>query len=104
MGDINNVRRYYHRERMNARAEGKPSLEGTWRAKQEAQPGTPLPIGFPYLAQLKDAGYEMIEDLNGADLHELERIARMTRQEAHYVLDAYAILIAPPSEPPPSTP
>lgn len=104
MGDITSPRRYYHRERMNARALGNPSLEGTWRAKQEACAGTTLPDGFPYLAQLKAAGYECIEDLNGADLHELERIAQLTRREAHYVLDAYAMLIAPPSEPPPSSP
>lgn len=77
---------------MNARARADGELESVWRAKQEAQPGTALPATFPFLAQLAAGGYTTQQDLLGADILELERIAAFNSRDAQVVLTAYASL------------
>lgn len=67
-------------------------MASVWRAKQEAQPGTPLPITFPFLLDLANGGYTTREDLTGADLYELVQIARLHRSDAQIVLTAFAAL------------
>jgi hypothetical protein len=92
VGLLRIYRRYCHRERMNARARDEGALESAWRSKQEFQPGTPLPAGFPFLAELAAGGYETQEDLLGADRLELEAIALLSPRDADAVLAAYALL------------
>lgn len=92
MALVHTYRRYLHRMRMNARLVGDTELEGVWRAKQEAQPGTPLPATFPFLFDLANGGYTTREDLDGADVFELVQIARLHRGDAHIVLTAFAAL------------
>jgi hypothetical protein len=88
-------RRYYHRKRMNARAEGNGELEGLWRYKQEhCLPATPLPLAplpaLPYVALLSAAGYDVLEDLIGADVDELVQVALLRPSEATEVVAALA--------------
>lgn len=92
MGLLKIYRRYCHRERMNARVLGNGQLESVWRAKQEAQPGNALPSTFPFLTALTTGGYTTREDLDGADLYELQAIALLAKRDAQVVLDAYAAL------------
>lgn len=56
---------------MQAHAVEEFALEGVWRAKQEAEPGTPLPSDFPYLTRLAQSGYTTVHDLDGADVEEM---------------------------------
>lgn len=92
MGLMLRYRRYLHRMRMNARVRDDGELESAWRAKQEEQPGTPLPSSFPFLDVLAAAGYTMQEDLDGADKYELQHIALMNGQDADVVLTALQAL------------
>lgn len=92
MGLLLIYRRYAHRMRMNARAFGDGEIEGVWRSKQEAQPGTALPSNFPFLSTLDVGGYTTQEDLTGADTYELQRIALLGTRDAQAVLDALALL------------
>jgi hypothetical protein len=93
-------RRYYHRERLNARERGDYELEGVWRSKQErCTPATPLPA-LPYVAQLRAAGYDVLEDLvsdrSSADELELVYVAGLTPTEAREVLAALAKAVTLP--------
>lgn len=92
MGLLLIYRRYCHRERMNARVQSNGQLESVWRAKQEAQPGTPLPLTFPFLAKLEIGGYTTQQDLLGADEDELMQIAELNQRDAQAVLAAFALL------------
>lgn len=65
--------------------------EGIWRAKQEAEPGAPLPSDFPYAERLAAAGYTTQEDLDGADEEELRCLGFQVR-EAQRILAALAAL------------
>lgn len=77
---------------MNALFIGDFETACVWRAKQEAQPGTPLPITFPFLLDLACGGYTTREDLDGADCFELVQIARLHKGDAQIVLTAFAAL------------
>lgn len=90
MAEVKRPRRYYLHKRIQAR-ESCDDTELSWRAKQEAEPGTPLPATFPLLSQLAAAGYTTKEDLDGADTTELERIG-LRKYEATSVLSALAAL------------
>ncbi len=91
MAEIKRPRRHYLLKRLEARAECS-SLELAWRAKQEAEPGTALPTGFPSKATLADNGYTTEEDLDGADEAELEKTAGLRKYEATAALSALAAL------------
>jgi hypothetical protein len=67
-------------------------LAAVWRAKQDAQPGTPLPTDFPSRSKLAAARYTMVEDIDGADAVELARYAKLNFREARAVLTALAAL------------
>jgi hypothetical protein len=84
-------RRFYLHQRIEARAACDDS-EGVWRAKQEAQPGTPLPDDFPSHDALEAVGYETEEDLDGADARELVECASLTVRQAEDVIAALAAL------------
>ena len=60
---------------------------GVWRAKQEAEPGTPLPATFPALAALSAVGYTTAEDVRGADELELRK-AGLSINDARAVVAA----------------
>jgi hypothetical protein len=68
---LGSARRYYLSKRRQAADAGELGLERAWQAKQEAQPGTPLPGSFPAAAALASAGYPTNEDLRGASVDEL---------------------------------
>jgi hypothetical protein len=86
------ARRYYLLKRQAARQRFDQPLDGCWRGKQEAQPGTPLPADFPFLSQLADGGYTAEEDLAGATACELTNATDLTEGEAEAVLAALAAL------------
>jgi hypothetical protein len=66
--------------------------EDVWVNKQEAEPGVLLPATFPSLSVLSTAGYTTVEDLDGADTHELRRATGMSQRQAEAVLAALAAL------------
>lgn len=72
------------------------AMAGVWRAKQEEQPGTDLPLGFPFLSTIQAAGYSTREDLDGSDDTELARYCGLSQRDAQVVLAAFAAL--PPLE------
>lgn len=88
---INSVRRYYLLQRIRARRECSPT-EPAWQWKQEHEPGTPLPEGFPLRAELAAPGYITYADLNGADELELRMNAGLSPYQAQAVLGELAEL------------
>ncbi len=91
VAEINRPRRHYLLKRLEAR-ECDSALELVWRSKQEGEPGTPLPVGFPSSATLAANGYTTEEDLDGADEAELEATAGLRTYQATAVLSALAAL------------
>lgn len=90
MATLGTPRRFYLSKRTEARIFCDDS-EFVWKAKQEAQPGTPLPEDFPLASQLAELGYTTREDLDGADEDELTRLGIGSRG-ARQVLAALAAL------------
>lgn len=84
---IGSARRYYLGKRLGAARGGDPALGGAWRALQEAEPGTSLSGSFPARSKLVAAGYSTVEDIDGADVSELQA-AGLTRAEATAALAA----------------
>jgi hypothetical protein len=93
VSDINRVRRYYLLKRHAADAAEDHSLRDVWRAKQEAEPGTLLPAGFPAKSTLEENGYVAVEDVHGASLAELRRTAGLNAHQAQAVIKAAEALI-----------
>lgn len=91
MAEIRRPRRYYLHKRLESRLYFCDDADTVWRAKQEAEPGTPLPGDFVHRSALEALGYTTSEDLDGADADELER-AGLTQQQAKAVLAAFAAL------------
>lgn len=89
---VASARRYYLLKSQAARINCDIALELTWRAKQQAESGTPLPSDFPELAKLTAAYYTTVEDLTGAGTDELVQEARLTTKQAEAVLTALAAL------------
>jgi hypothetical protein len=75
-------RRYYLLKRQVADRRGEQALASTWRAKQEATPGTALAANYPARAALVAAGYSTVEDLAGADVAELRSAGLSTADAA----------------------
>jgi hypothetical protein len=92
---IKTVRRYYLLKRLAKRDANESALEATWRAKQEAEPGTALPVGFPYSSRLAAAGYLVAEDIDGADACELRDEVGLSPRESETVINAVSELLAP---------
>jgi hypothetical protein len=88
---VKSVRRYYLLERLAACAREDFAIGSVFRAKQEATSGTALPVDFPSLTLLAPAGYSTVEDIDGADLEELQ-CAGLTIKQAEAVLTALAAL------------
>lgn len=91
VADTKTPRRFYLHKRIEAR-NACDDLEGTWRSKQEEQPGTALPDDFPNHDELEAVGYETEEDLDGADVQELVNYAGLTTRQAEAVIAAQAAL------------
>jgi hypothetical protein len=87
---VTSPRRFYLLKRLVAVA-ACSSLASTWRAKQEAEPGTALPTTFPHRDRLVAAGYSTKEDLDGADATELAWSGFGSR-DATAILEAWAAL------------
>lgn len=86
------ARRYYLLKRLAAKAI-EDGFEVTWRAEQEAQPGTTLPDGFPSKAALTAIGYSTAEDIDGAACSELVEEVGLNERQARAAIDAAAALI-----------
>jgi hypothetical protein len=84
-------RRYCLSKRRAASLSGRDAAAAAWQAKQEAEPGTPLPSTFPFRTRLAELGYVAREDLDGADEQELNRAGLGLRQ-ARAVLTAWSAL------------
>jgi hypothetical protein len=95
MSDVNTPRRHYLLQRIESIQFGEEALGAVWRYKQEAQPGNPLPLDFPFLGELAGAGYTCVEDLNGADARELLRAVNLSAKDALTVLAALAKIVSP---------
>lgn len=91
-GSVPSPRRYYLLKRLSARLGADQPLDGVWRSKQEAQPGTALPATFPHRSQLVAVGYSAVEDLDGATVDELTTNTDLNAREAAAVVAAYAAL------------
>ncbi len=85
-------RRYYLLERLAAYAREDFAIGAVFRAKQEAEAATVLPVDFPSRALLVAAGYSTVEDINGADLEEL-LCAQLSTKQAETVLTELAALL-----------
>jgi len=91
VAEVKTARRFYlHKRHMAAQYEDS-DLDLTWRAKQEAEPGSALPEYFPHQAALEAQGYTKREDIDGADAAELVR-AGLTQRQATDVIAAFAAL------------
>lgn len=86
---VGSPRRYFLLKRQAALRENSPALAGTWRWRQEQEPSTPLPAGFPFAEQLAEVGYTAEEDLAGADADELlEQLPDLSTTDAEGILAA----------------
>jgi hypothetical protein len=89
---VKSVRRYYLLERLAADARYDYSIGSVFRAKQEAEAATALPSDFPSLSILVAAGYSTIQDVDGADVEELQ-CAGLTTKQAEAALTALTALL-----------
>jgi len=89
---LNTPRRYFLRKAQFFYEMQLEALAAAYRAKQDAQPGTSLPLDFPSRTKLAAARYTTREDLDGADAPELLRYAQLNMREARAVLTAVAAL------------
>ncbi len=88
---IETPRRYYLLKR-RITLDREDSITTQWHAKQDEEPGTPLPASFPFLDRL-GTFYSTQEDLDGADVPELQSFG-FTRRDACIILTAEANLLA----------
>ena len=91
------VRRYYLLKSQALFARWEEGLAAAYLGRLAQTPGTPLPVGFPFLAALAAAAYTCVEDLDGASHSELMRqVPGITnRRDADLVLVAWSKLTPP---------
>lgn len=95
--EVGSARRYFLLKRLAALKERLPALAGVWRWRQEQEPATPLPAGFPFAELLTAAGYTAEEDLQGADADELlQAIPSLSFSDADGLLAARDALFEEP--------
>lgn len=92
MSEFKRPRRYYLLKRLDARAAGDWALEEAWQSKQQGEPGSALPTGFPSKSELEAVGYATVEDVDGADCCELQNNAHLSSSQANAALAAIAAL------------
>lgn len=80
-------RRFYLLKGHTAAKLGEPGLASAWWGKQQAMPGTALPATFPHRAALAALNYVALEDLDGADIEELQQVG-LSRGQAAAVIAA----------------
>lgn len=71
MSETRNLRRYALHKRRAAEEMGDIAIRDVWASKQEEIAGTALPDDFPERTRLVSLYYSTLEDLDGADEHEL---------------------------------
>ena len=89
---LKTARRYYLGKRREAAALDQYAVSDVWGAKQEAEPGTVLPSGFPVASKLALLNYTTVQDIDGANEEEL-RCAGLTSREATAVIAALQPLL-----------
>lgn len=67
------LRRYYLRKERTAERYGESALALAWRSRRLAETGTALPAGLPARAALLAAGYLALDEVDGAEVIELQR-------------------------------
>lgn len=92
MSAIPSPRRFYLLKRLGAAQFSDQPLDGVWRSKQEALPGTALPSSFPFRSVLVAVGYSATEDLDGATVDELRMFTTLSQRDAEAVIAAAANL------------
>lgn len=92
MAEFASLRRYCLYKRFDAKDRCDSAMASLWQSKQNAEPGTPLPVGFPSKAELEAVGYTTDADLTGADCAELADYVGLSRRQAEKVLAAAAAL------------
>lgn len=85
---IGTLRRHYRRRYQNALARGDEGVAAVFEGKRLAEPGTPLPDGFPARELLVENRYETLEDLAGVTVTELIKIKGIGRKTAEQILAA----------------
>lgn len=85
--EVRSKRRFYLHKRLT----NDYDMAAVWRSKQEAEPGDALPAEFPLRAKLAAIGYTTVQDLDGADEHELRRVG-IAATDAAKVMAALAEL------------
>ncbi len=98
--NVRGLRKYLLDKRVTAVYEGREGLDTTWKSKQLAVPGVPLPAGFPGRAVLIAGGYvSTYEDLDQSTPEEMVEIFGLdsaTAERAWMALpEAYRL--APPA-------
>ena len=68
-------------------------MASVFKHKQDSEPGTALPAGFPFSTKLAAAFYTTVEDIDGANNEELRDEAGLTEREATAVLTALQPLL-----------
>lgn len=81
MADLCSYRRYCFLKQKEA-AELCNDMDGIWRAKRLAEPGTSIPNNLPARSLLIAAGYLVIEEIQGADETELTEAGLNSAQAA----------------------
>ena len=94
---VKRLRRYCLLQAFQARETEQDGLYLALLGKQQDQLGTPLPADFPSRAELIAAQYVALEDIDGADVNELMRHARLQSRAARAVLAAVAALTLNPA-------
>lgn len=88
MSYLNTNRRFFLLKRLSAREVGNGAIELVWKGKQEAEPGTVLPDGFPSKTELSAVGYTTDTDLDGADADELAEYVGLSASQSEAVFAA----------------
>lgn len=92
MAEVRCARRYFLLNALSAELVDDRGLASAWRSKQQDQPGTPLPAGFPFRSELAEVGYTAVEDLDGADARELEQTTDLPTEHIEAILKALEAL------------
>jgi hypothetical protein len=91
-GEFRRYRRVCLAKWLMQREQGDATAQ-VWRGKQLDSPGTALPASFPARAALISAGYEALEDIDGADVSELRANVGLDIEQANSVLTTVARLM-----------
>lgn len=91
MSELRNLRRYCVVQAYEARQVYDFGLHKALLGVRDTQAGTQLVSSTPGYSKLVAAGYVALEDLDGADADELQKVAGITRHEATAIFAALGL-------------